>query len=159
MDIITNYATGEEAVGAMFGGDQGNGKRKDEEPEGSNRSAKRNNRKKKKNQQGKHEAVADDLVAAADRKKPRGPPGGCIFDKMLKEPCPYHKGPTNHNLEDYHMLRRYFEGVGIKKDDKKEDPKEKDGNKDEGFPEIQDCFMIYGGLSTRLFARQRNRER
>jgi hypothetical protein len=43
MDIITNYATGEEAVGAIFGGDQGNGKRKDEEPEGSNRSAKRNN--------------------------------------------------------------------------------------------------------------------
>jgi hypothetical protein len=34
---------------------------------------------------------------------------------MLKEPCPYHKGPTNHNLEDYHMLRRYFESLGIKK--------------------------------------------
>jgi hypothetical protein len=31
-------------------------------------------------------------------------PGGGIFDKMLKEPCPYHKGPTNHNLEDCHML-------------------------------------------------------
>jgi hypothetical protein len=42
---------------------------------------------------------------------------------MLKEPCPYHKGPTNHNLEDCHMLRRYFEGTGVKKDDKKEDPK------------------------------------
>jgi hypothetical protein len=43
MDIITNYAAGEEAFGAIFGGDQGNGKRKDEEPEGSNQSAKRNN--------------------------------------------------------------------------------------------------------------------
>jgi hypothetical protein len=40
---------------------------------------------------------------------------------MLKEPCPYHKGPTNHNFEDCHMLRRYFESLGIKKDDK-EDP-------------------------------------
>jgi hypothetical protein len=77
---------------------------------------------------------------------------------MLKEPCPYHKGPTNHNLEDYHMLRKYFESLGIKKDDK-EDPKEKDGDKDEGFPKIHDCFMIYGGPSTRLSMRQRKRER
>jgi hypothetical protein len=70
MDIVTNYAAGEEAVGAIFGGDHDKGKCKDEEPEGSNWAAKRNNRKKKKNRQGKHEAMADDLVAAADRKKP-----------------------------------------------------------------------------------------
>jgi hypothetical protein len=76
---------------------------------------------------------------------------------MLKEPCPYHKGSTNHNLEDCHMLRRYFESLGIKKDDKKEDPKGDD--KDEGFPEIHDYFMIYGGPSTRLSTRQRKRER
>jgi hypothetical protein len=50
MDIITHYTVGEEAVGAIFGGDQDKGKHKDEEPEGSNRSAKRSNRKKKKNQ-------------------------------------------------------------------------------------------------------------
>jgi hypothetical protein len=56
-------------------------------------------------------------------------------------------------------LRRYFEGLGIKKDDKKEDPKEKNDNKDEGFPKIHDCFMIYGGPSMRLSARQRKRER
>jgi hypothetical protein len=50
------------------------------------------------------------------------------------------------------MLRRYFDGIGVKKDDKKEDPKGDD--KDEGFPKIHDCFMIYGGPSTR----QRKRE-
>jgi hypothetical protein len=82
------------------------------------------------------------------------PPGGGIFDKMLKEPCPYHKGPTNHNLEDCHMLRKYFESLGIKKDDKKEDPKEKDDDKDEGFPKIHDCFTIYEGPSTRLSIHQ-----
>jgi hypothetical protein len=76
---------------------------------------------------------------------------------MLKEQCPYHKGPTNHNLEDYHMLRRYFESIGVKKDDKKEDPKGDD--KDGGFPEIHNCFMIYGGPSTRLSTRQRKQER
>jgi hypothetical protein len=69
MDIVTNYAADEEAVGAIFGGDQDKGKRKDEDLESSNQGAKRNNRKKK-NQQGKHEAMADDLIAAADRKKP-----------------------------------------------------------------------------------------
>jgi hypothetical protein len=155
MDIITNFAAGEEAVGAIFGSDQDKGKRKEEDPIGSSQGSKRNNNKKK-NQQGKQEAPANDLVATADRKKPRGPPNGGIFDKMLKESCPYHKGPMNHNLEDCHMLRRYFESIGIKKDNKKEDPKGDD--KDEGFPEIHDCFMIYGGLSTLLSTRQRKRE-
>jgi hypothetical protein len=156
MDIITNFAAGEEAVGAIFGSDQDKGKHKEEDPAGSSRVSKRNNRKKKKNQQGKQEAPADDLVATVDRKKPRGPPGGGIFDKMLKEPCLYHKGPMNHNLEDCHMLLRYFESIGVKKDDKKEDPKGDD--KDEGFLEIYDCFMIYGGASTRLSTQQRKRE-
>jgi hypothetical protein len=64
----------------------------------------------------------------------------------------------NYNLEDCHMLRRYFEGLGIKKYDKKEDHNEKDDDKDEGFPEIHDCFMIYGGPSTRLSVRQHKRE-
>jgi hypothetical protein len=48
MDIITNFATGEEAVGAIFGGDQDKGKHKEEAPTGFNWSPKRNNRKKKK---------------------------------------------------------------------------------------------------------------
>jgi hypothetical protein len=147
MDIITNYVAGEEAIGAIFGGNQDKGKHKNEEPESSNRGARKNN----------NLVVTDDLVAAANRKKPRGPPDGGIFDKMLKESCPYHKGPTNHNLEDCHMLRRYFESLGIK-DDKKEDPKEKGDDKDEGFPEIHDCFMIYGGSLTRLSVHQRKWE-
>jgi hypothetical protein len=54
------------------------------------------------------------------------------------------------------MLRRYFESLGIKKDDKKEDPKGDD--KDEGFPKIHDCFMIYGGPSTHFSTRQHKRE-
>jgi hypothetical protein len=59
MDIITNFAAGEEAVGAIFGSDQDKGKHKEEDPAGSSRGSKRNNRKKKKNQQGKHEAPAN----------------------------------------------------------------------------------------------------
>jgi hypothetical protein len=70
MDIITNFATGEEAVGAIFGSDQDKGKCKEEDLAGSSRGSNRNNKKKKKNQQGKQEAPADDLIAAADHKKP-----------------------------------------------------------------------------------------
>jgi hypothetical protein len=62
----------------------------------------------------------------------------------------------NHNLKDCHMLRRYFESLGIKKDDKKEVPKEDD--KDEGFSEIHDCLMIYEGPLTCLSTWQRKRE-
>jgi hypothetical protein len=46
MDIITNFAAGEEAVGSIFGSDQDKGKRKEEDPASSNRGSKRNKKKK-----------------------------------------------------------------------------------------------------------------
>jgi hypothetical protein len=77
-------------------------------------------------------------------KNPRKPPGGAkLFDKMLKEPCPYHQGPVKHTLEECVMLQRHFhkarppaEGGGAHNNDKKED------HKAEEFPEVHDCFMI-----------------
>jgi hypothetical protein len=74
MDIVANFAAGEEAVGAIFGGDLERGKQKVDDPASSTRGSKRNNRKKKKGQQGKLEAPADELIAATEHKKPRGPP-------------------------------------------------------------------------------------
>jgi hypothetical protein len=54
-----------------------------------------------------------DLVAAAEYKNPRKPPRGAnLFDKMLKEPCPYHQGPIKHTLEECVMLRRHFHRAG-----------------------------------------------
>jgi hypothetical protein len=47
MDIITNFAVGEEVVGAIFGGDQDKGKHKEEDPAGSSRSSKRNGRRRR----------------------------------------------------------------------------------------------------------------
>jgi hypothetical protein len=93
MDIVTNFATGEEAVGAIFGGDQDNGKQKVDDPTGSTRGSKRNNRKKKKSQQGKLEAPADELIAAAERKKPRGPPVGASSTKCSKSRVPTSRDP------------------------------------------------------------------
>jgi len=85
--------------------------------EGPSRGPKKNNNKKKKVQQNKHEAVDDDFVAMVERKKPQSPPEGAIFDKMLKEPCPYHKGGANHKLRDCCMRKKYFDSLGLKKDD------------------------------------------
>jgi hypothetical protein len=40
------------------------------------------------------------------------PEGANLFDKMLKESCPYHQGPVKHTLEECVMLRRYFHKAG-----------------------------------------------
>ena len=66
-----------------------------------------------------------------ERKKPRGPPDGGIFDKMLEEPCPYHKGGANHKLKDCRMLRKHFDGRGFKKDTRDDSKKEKGGSKED----------------------------
>ena len=59
------------------------------------------------------------------------------------------------------MLKKHFDGLGFEKDNQK---KVKNGDKgddkdDEGFPAVNDCYMIYGGPSTQLTARQRKTER
>jgi hypothetical protein len=118
-------------------------------------------KKNKKKSQAKHDATDVDLVAAAEYKNPRKPPGGAnLFDKMIKESCPYHQGPIKHTLEECVMLRCHFhkagppaEGGRAHNNDKKEDHKE------EEFPEVHDCFMIYGGQVANASARHRKQER
>jgi len=159
MDMVANYAAGEEAVGAFFSHEGSKEKVPVDDDGGPSRGPKKC-KKKKKARPFKREALDDDFVAAVERKKPRGPPEGAIFDKMLKEPCHYHKGGANHNLEDCSMLKKYFDGLGLKKDDqRKYKSDDKGGNKeDEGFPIVHDCYMIYGGPSMQLTTRQRKRE-
>ena len=94
IDVVANYAAGEEAVGAFFSHEKNKGKAPADDNEGPSLGPKKNN-KKKKTRQIKREAHDDDFVATVERKKPRGPLEGAIFDKMLKEPCPYHKGGAN----------------------------------------------------------------
>jgi hypothetical protein len=108
MDIATKFASGQEAVQAIFRKDkQPQGRQKEDAPEAS---AQRGTKKKA---QAKRDAVDADLVAAAEHPNPRKPPGGVnIFDKMLKELCPYHRGPVKHTLEECDMLRRYFIKAG-----------------------------------------------
>jgi hypothetical protein len=65
---------------------------------------------------------------------------------MLKESCPYHQGPVKHTLEECVMLRRYFHKVRPPAEGgRAHDNDKKEGHKAEEFPEVHDCFMIYGG--------------
>ena len=106
LDIATNFASGEEAVVAIFPDNDTKGKRRDEAPGASTSCF---SKKKKKGRQGKKEALEADLVVAADRKNPRGPARGPrLFDDMLKKPCPYHQGPVKHTLKECTMLRCYY---------------------------------------------------
>jgi hypothetical protein len=151
MDIATKFASGQEAVEAIFRKDkQPQGRQPEDVPEAS---AQRGTKKKS---QAKRDAADADLVAAAEHRNPRKPPGGAnLFDKMLKESCPYHQGPVKHTLEECVMLQRYFHKAGPPA----EDSKGQDNNKEEEFPEVHGCFMIYGGQVANASARHRKQER
>jgi hypothetical protein len=107
MDIATKFASGLEAVEAIFRKDkQHQGRPKEDAPEASVQRGPK--KKAKKKTQAKRDAVDADL-AATEHRNPRKPPGGVnMFDKMLKESCPYHRGPVKHTLEECDMLRCYF---------------------------------------------------
>jgi hypothetical protein len=156
MDIATKFASGQEAVEAIF--------RKDKQPQGRQKedaSEVSVQRGSKKKAQAKRDAVDTDLVATAEHRNPRKPPGGVnTFDKMLKESCPYHRGPVKHTLEECDMLRRYFIKAGPSAEgDKDQGNNKKGGDKDEEFPEVCDCFMIYGGQVANASAQHRKQER
>ena len=149
LDIATNFTLGEEAVGAIFPDNDAKGKRRDEAP-GASTSHFPN--KKKKGCPGKQEALEADFVAAADRKNPRGPG---VFDDMHKKPYPYHQGPVKHTLEECTMLQHYYAKLGLPNDDaRKKGAGDGDNDKDDGFPEVHNVFMIFGGPSACLTVRQ-----
>jgi len=75
---------------------------------------------------------------------------------MLKKPCPYHKGSVNHTLEQCDMLRKYFNRLVRKDDDKKKDAEDKGGD---GYPLVDNVFFIFGRATANLTPRQRKHER
>ena len=58
------------------------------------------------------------------------------------------------------MLRRYYARLGLPDDDaKQKGAGDRDDDKDDEFREVHNAFMIFGGPSACLTARQRKRER
>jgi hypothetical protein len=77
---------------------------------------------------------------------------------MLKESCPYHKGPVKHTLEECDMLRRYYKPGPSADDGKKKGPNDNGDNQGKEFPNVDNRFMIFGGQTVSLFV-QRKQER
>jgi len=75
MDVVANYAAGEEAVDAFFSCEGRKGKQPADDDEGPSRGPKKS-KKKKKIRPFQREDLDDDLIAAMERKKPRGPQMG-----------------------------------------------------------------------------------
>jgi hypothetical protein len=164
-DIATSFASGEETVGAIF--DRKKGKRADDAPAEDSKSkdpAQKHKRGKKgkkthrkacmqERNDGGDEALAVDPARRGPRATPRGPG---VFDGMLKKPCPYHKTPVNHTLEQCDMLKKYYSCAAAKDGEAKKD--EGDGDVG-GFSVVENVFLIFGGPTVDMSNSQRKRER
>jgi hypothetical protein len=75
---------------------------------------------------------------------------------MLKKPCPYHKTPVNHTLEQCDMLKKYYNGAAAKDGEAKNDGGDGDAG---GFPAVENVFLIFGGPTVVMSNSQRKRER
>jgi hypothetical protein len=165
-DIATSFASGEEAVGAIFDGNKG--RRVDDTPaEGSkSKELRLKNKQGKKGkkpcrevrEQGRDDDnVGEALAVDPARRGPRAAPlVSGVFDDMLKKPCPYHKTPVNHTLEQYDMLKRFYGRAAAKDDEAKKDGGDGDAG---GFLAMENVFLIFGGPTIDMSSRQRKRER
>jgi hypothetical protein len=150
-DIATNFASDEEAVGAIF--DSKKGKRMDDMPAEGSKSKdpqqkhKRGKKGKKPHREARAQGRDDDgdeaLVVEPVRKGPRAAPRGpSMFDDVLKKSCPYHKTPVNHTLEHCDMLKKYYSRAAAKDGEAKKDGGDGDTG---GFPAVENIFLIVGG--------------
>jgi hypothetical protein len=156
LDIATNFAFGEEG-GAIFHDTKGKEKQQEDTSEGG---SDRNSKKKKKSKQSRK----DPLVGVAERKNPRAPPkgGSGVFDEMLEKLCPYHRGPVKDTLKGCGMMKRFFSGGVQGKGNLGKRPEEDKGNgkeKDNDFPVVNNCSMIFGSPVTYESRRQHKLER
>jgi hypothetical protein len=79
-----------------------------------------------------------------------------VFDNMLKKPCPYHKTPVNHTLEQRDMLKKYYSRAAAKDGEAKKDGGDGDTG---GFPIVENVFLIFGGPTVDMSNNQRKWER
>jgi hypothetical protein len=164
-DIATSFASGEEAVEVIFDGKKG--KCTDDAPaEGSkskelcqkNKRGKKEKKPRREVREQGHDDGGDEALAVdPTRQGPRPAPRGLgVFDDMLKKPCPYHKTPVNHTLEQCDMLKQFYGRAAAKDGEAKKDGGDGDAG---GFPVVENVFLIFGGPTVDMSRRQRNRER
>ena len=88
-------------------------------------------------------------MAATHRKGGQKPTEGTPnhFEKLLEGPCPNHAFPVKHLLKDCGLMRKFLFGSSNKGEQGKEPVPTADDTeeKDDGFPMLDDCLMIFGG--------------
>jgi hypothetical protein len=164
-DVSTGFASSKEAVWAIFEGKKGKhvydtpaeGNKSKEPQQKHKRGKKGKNPRRKVRAQGHDDdgdkALAVDPARRGPRAAPRGPG---IFDDMLKKPCPYHKTPVNHTLEQCDMLKKYYSCAAAKDGEAKKDEGDGDAG---GFPAVENVFLIFGEPTVDMSNSQRKRER
>ena len=104
LNVITNHASGEEAVGAVFSGGQDKGKAKrEEQDEGPS------TQRGKKNKKDRRRLANSTLVVVAEcagKQPQQGQPDH--FDKLMECPCTNHTYPIKHLYKDYELLKRFL---------------------------------------------------
>jgi hypothetical protein len=164
-DIATSFASGEEAVGAIFDGKKG--KRVDDAPaEGSKSKEPQQKHKRGKKgkkprceacEQGRDNDEDEALAVEPARRGPRAAPRGSgMFNDMLKNPCPYHKTPVNHTLEQCNLLKRYYSRAAAKDGEAKKDGGDGDAG---GFPAVRPSTSSSGGGGATVDMSNSQRER
>jgi hypothetical protein len=74
---------------------------------------------------------------------------------MLKKPCPYHKTPVNHTLEQCDILKKYYNHAATKDGDAKKDGGDGDAG---GFPAVENVFLIFWRATVDMSNNQRKQE-
>jgi hypothetical protein len=164
-DIATSFASGEEVVGAIFDGKKGKcvddvpaeGSKSKEPPQKHKRGKKGKKPRREARAQGRDDDGDEALAVEPAQRGPRvAPQGPGVFDDMLNKPCPYHKTPVNHTLEQCDMLKKYYSRATAKDGEAKKDG----GDSDAGdFPAVENVFLIFGGPTVDISSSQRKRER
>ena len=80
------------------------------------------------------------------------------FDKLMDSPCTNHAYPIKHLYKDYELLKRFLRQAGGPKEEKGKEAVAKKGGvvgKDgDGFPDPEECLMIFGGSDAIYSKRQ-----
>jgi hypothetical protein len=111
--IATSFASGEEAVGAIFDGKKV--KHVDDASVEGNKSKEPTKKWARRARSLAATCVSKGAMRTTTRpslstlparalEDPHRGPG--VLDDMLKKPCPYHKSPVNHTLEQCDMLKK-----------------------------------------------------
>jgi hypothetical protein len=74
---------------------------------------------------------------------------------MLKKPCPYHKTPVNHTLEQCNMLKKYYSHAAAREGEARKDGGDGDAG---GFPAVENVFLIFGRTTVDMSNSQHKRE-